>query len=149
MRCCRARATGSAYTIGVDVLRRDTSFDPQIDPIVRVEATRLRRTIDRYYAEIGNADAIRIDLPRGSYVPTFTCVTSPGLQPQAAVARSSSTRMIAAAVVAIVASVVAWNRFEPAPGLTARESQDGAQQRSGGGSLGLPIRLMPTFQVSI
>ena len=32
-----------AYTIGVEVLRRDTTFDPQIDPIVRVEATRLRR----------------------------------------------------------------------------------------------------------
>jgi TolB-like protein/tetratricopeptide (TPR) repeat protein len=144
-----------AYTIGVDVLRRDTSFDPQIDPIVRVEATRLRRTIDRYYAGIGNADVIRVDLPRGSYVPTFTRPTSPGSQPQAAVAPSRSTRIIAAAavaVVAIVASVVVWNRFEPAPGLTARESQEGAQQRSGGGSLpagnGLPILLMPTFQVS-
>ena len=31
------------YTIGVEVLRRDVTFDPQIDPIVRVEATRLRR----------------------------------------------------------------------------------------------------------
>jgi hypothetical protein len=37
-----------AYTIGVEVLRRDTKFDPQIDPIVRVEATRLRRAIERY-----------------------------------------------------------------------------------------------------
>ena len=32
-----------AYTIGVEVLRRDAKFDPQLDPIVRVEATRLRR----------------------------------------------------------------------------------------------------------
>ena len=61
-----------AYTIGVDVLRRDAKFDPQLDPIVRVEATRLRRTIDRYYAGLGADDAIRIDLPRGSYVPTFS-----------------------------------------------------------------------------
>ena len=38
-----------AYTIGVEVLRRDANFDPQIDPIVRVEATRLRRAIERYY----------------------------------------------------------------------------------------------------
>src|ERR1051326_7100271 len=47
-----------AYTIGIEVLRRDTSFDPQIDPIVRVEATRLRRAIERYYAgpgQIGRA----------------------------------------------------------------------------------------------
>ena len=60
-----------AYTIGVEVLRRDANFDPQIDPIVRVEATRLRRAIERYYAGPGQDDAIIIDLPRGSYVPTF------------------------------------------------------------------------------
>ncbi len=60
-----------AYTIGVEVLRRDTSFDPQLDPIVRVEATRLRRAIERYYAGPGQSDAIIIDLPRGSYVPIF------------------------------------------------------------------------------
>ena len=42
-----------AYTIGVEVLRRDTKFDPQLDPIVRVEATRLRRAIERYYAGPG------------------------------------------------------------------------------------------------
>lgn len=57
------------YTIGVEVLRRDTSFDPQIDPIVRVEATRLRRAIERYYAGPGANDAIMIGLPRGGYVP--------------------------------------------------------------------------------
>jgi tetratricopeptide (TPR) repeat protein len=57
------------YTIGVEVLRRDISFDPQIDPIVRVEATRLRRAIERYYAGPGAADDIVIDLPRGGYVP--------------------------------------------------------------------------------
>ena len=60
-----------AYTIGVEVLRRDTRFDPQLDPIVRVEATRLRRAIERYYAGPGATDPLVIDLPRGSYVPTF------------------------------------------------------------------------------
>ena len=60
-----------AYTIGVEVLRRDAKFDPQLDPIVRVEATRLRRAIERYYAGPGAADPVIIDLPRGSYVPTF------------------------------------------------------------------------------
>jgi tetratricopeptide (TPR) repeat protein len=59
------------YTIGVEVLRRDVSFDPQSDPIVRVEATRLRRTLERYYAGPGADDQVVIDLPRGSYVPTF------------------------------------------------------------------------------
>ncbi len=60
-----------AYTIGVEVLRRDPTFDPQIDPIVRVEATRLRRAMERYYAGPGQDNSIVIDLPRGSYVPTF------------------------------------------------------------------------------
>ena len=60
-----------AYTIGVEVLRRDTKFDPQLDPIVRVEATRLRRAIERYYAGPGATDPVIVDLPRGSYVPTF------------------------------------------------------------------------------
>ena len=60
------------YTIGVEVLRRDTSFDPQIDPIVRVEATRLRRAIERYYAGPGADDPIVIDLPRGGYAPRIS-----------------------------------------------------------------------------
>ncbi|MBM3529582.1 MAG: tetratricopeptide repeat protein [Alphaproteobacteria bacterium] len=60
-----------AYTIGVEVLRRDAKFDPQLDPIVRVEATRLRRAIERYYSGPGAADPVIVDLPRGSYVPTF------------------------------------------------------------------------------
>lgn len=57
------------YTIGVEVLRRDTSFDPQVDPIVRVEATRLRRALERYYVGPGAGDAIMISLPRGGYAP--------------------------------------------------------------------------------
>ena len=60
-----------AYAIGVEVLRRDPTFDPQIDPIVRVEATRLRRAMERYYAGPGQDDSIVIDLPRGSYAPAF------------------------------------------------------------------------------
>jgi tetratricopeptide (TPR) repeat protein len=60
-----------AYTIGVEVLRRDSKFDPQLDPIVRVEATRLRRAIERYYTGSGSDDPIIVDLPRGTYVPTF------------------------------------------------------------------------------
>src|SRR4051812_50165068 len=70
------------YTIGVEVLRRDTSFDPQIDPIVRVEATRLRRAIERYYAGPGAYDAVMIALPRGGYVPRISWRTrDPALTP--------------------------------------------------------------------
>src|SRR5215469_14192640 len=60
------------YVIAVEVLKRGASFNPQIDPIVRVEATRLRRTLERYYGGAGAGDPVVITLPRGSYVPTFT-----------------------------------------------------------------------------
>ena len=59
------------YTIGVEVLRRSADFDPLTDPIVRVEATRLRRAIERYYAGPGAGDPVLIELARGSYVPRF------------------------------------------------------------------------------
>ncbi len=59
------------YTIGVEALGRPSGFDPQIDPIVRVEGTRLRRTLERYYSGPGANDEVLIDLPRGSYVPSF------------------------------------------------------------------------------
>ena len=59
------------YTIGVEALGRNASFDPQTDPIVRVEAGRLRRALARYYAKEGNDDAVTIELQPGSYVPVF------------------------------------------------------------------------------
>ena len=59
------------YTIGVEALGREEDFDPQIDPIVRVEATRLRRTLERYYAGPGANDRIVFELSRGSYVPAI------------------------------------------------------------------------------
>ncbi len=60
-----------AYTIATEVLSRPPSFDPQNDPIVRVEATRLRRAIDRYYANDGADDGLKINMPRGGYSVTF------------------------------------------------------------------------------
>jgi Flp pilus assembly protein TadD/TolB-like protein len=60
-----------SYTIGVEALGRKESFDPHTDPIVRVEAGRLRKALARYYAGVGADCAILIDLPVGSYVPSF------------------------------------------------------------------------------
>jgi adenylate cyclase len=60
-----------AYTIGTNVLQRDAGFDPQTDPIVRIEASRLRRSLERYYLIAGKNDPIRIDVPKGGYVASF------------------------------------------------------------------------------
>ncbi|MDX8495343.1 hypothetical protein RFN29_27675 [Mesorhizobium sp. VK22B] len=61
-----------AYSIAVDVFGRAADFDASVDPIVRIEATRLRAALTRYYESHGQDHPIRIDLPRGRYVPQFS-----------------------------------------------------------------------------
>jgi len=84
-----------AYTIATDALGRDADFDPQTDPIVRVEAGRLRRAMLHYYANGGGNDPLVIELPRGSYVPVFR----PSAAPRRAIARISDLRREIAATV--------------------------------------------------
>lgn len=59
------------YTIATVVFGRDDDFDPQTDPIVRLEARRLRHDLDGYYASSGRDNAIRISIPKGQYAPTI------------------------------------------------------------------------------
>lgn len=61
-----------AYTIATSVFGRGDNFDPQQDAIVRIEAGRLRRSLERYYLTSGQNDPVRIAIPTGSYVPAFT-----------------------------------------------------------------------------
>lgn len=61
-----------AYSIAVEVFGRDASFDPQSDPIVRIEAGHLRRALERYYLTAGVSDSILITIPKGGYVPAFS-----------------------------------------------------------------------------
>lgn len=59
------------YVIGVQVFGREASFDPRTDPIVRVQARRLRARLDQYYRDEGRADDIVIELPKGGYAPVI------------------------------------------------------------------------------
>ena len=59
------------YLIGVEVYDRGERFDPQQDPIVRVQAHEIRRALKKYYEEEGSQSVLRIDLPPGHYVPVF------------------------------------------------------------------------------
>jgi serine/threonine-protein kinase len=59
------------FVIGVEVFGKGPSFDPRNDPIVRVQARRLRAQLARYYQEEGHADETLIDLPKGGYTPVF------------------------------------------------------------------------------
>ncbi len=59
------------YVIAMAVFGRDESFDPATDSIVRVHAGRLRQMLERYYANEGKNDILRIELRKGGYVPLF------------------------------------------------------------------------------
>lgn len=53
------------------VFGRGDDFDPQTDPVVRVEARRLRRDLHSYYVTAGKQDPIIISIPKGGYIPHF------------------------------------------------------------------------------
>ena len=59
------------FVVGVEVFGKDDSFDPRNDPIVRVQARRLRAQLARYYHEEGQDDELVIELPKGGYAPIF------------------------------------------------------------------------------
>ncbi len=61
-----------AYSIATEVLGRDPNFDLQNDPVVRIEAGRLRRAMERYYFVAGQGDRVLIEIPKGGYVPHFS-----------------------------------------------------------------------------
>lgn len=70
-----------AYSIAVDVFGRSTDFDPQADPIVRVQARRLRRLLDEYYQGPGLGESAQIRLPVGRYIPDFVVQAEGALAP--------------------------------------------------------------------
>ena len=57
--------------IGINVFDRPSTYDPRIDPIVRVEARRLRLKLRAYYEQDGKGDEIIFELPKGQYAPVF------------------------------------------------------------------------------
>src|SRR3974377_1349446 len=57
------------YTIATEVFGRKDDYDPRIDSLVRVQAPRLRAKLEEYYSVEGKSDLVRIDLPKGHYVP--------------------------------------------------------------------------------
>jgi len=60
------------YSIAFHAFNSPADFDPTADPIVRIQASRLRRIFEQYYREEGVADPVIIFLPKGSYVLVFT-----------------------------------------------------------------------------
>ncbi|QRM55882.1 hypothetical protein [Sinorhizobium sp. BG8] len=61
------------YAIGMDVFDRSPGFDASNDPLVRVQAGKLRKLLDIYYESEGSTAPVRIRIPVGSYVPEYEC----------------------------------------------------------------------------
>jgi serine/threonine-protein kinase len=87
--------------LGSEVFERGESYDPRIDPIVRVQATRLRAKLRDYYGSEGVRSPLVIDLPKGSYVPSFSR-TEAAPAPE----RTESRRMLRRAAAPIALAVL-------------------------------------------
>jgi len=60
------------YLIGREVFDRDDSYNPSVDPIVRVGAHDVRKKLELYYKTDGQQDEIKLDIPVGGYGPLFS-----------------------------------------------------------------------------
>ena len=102
-----------AYTIAVEVFGRSGSFDSQNDPIVRIEASHLRRSLERYYLTAGRSDPIVISIPKGGYVPIFARRQvgvpdpAPPVMPVAPASPSRDRRFFSIAAAAVVLAAMA------------------------------------------
>ena len=68
-------------TVALAVFGRDETFDQQSDPVVRLEARRLRSDLDSYYVDAGSRDPVRVSIPKGGYVPHFAWQNREALGP--------------------------------------------------------------------
>jgi Tol biopolymer transport system component len=99
--------------IAVELYKKGPDFSTAADPIVRVDARRLRDKLREYYAAAPNAPII-ISIPKGVYTPTFE-VNSPGngddVRLRRAVRVQASRPLLAiAGIVAIGAAVLLATR---------------------------------------
>jgi TolB-like protein/Tfp pilus assembly protein PilF len=79
--------------VGVEVFDRPADYDPRVDPIVRVEARRLRQKLEEYYASEGAHDRVRIAYAKGGYAPRIETVDGAPARP-AVGARGSTVRSV-------------------------------------------------------
>jgi hypothetical protein len=64
-------------SIAIDVFERGPHYEPAEDSIVRVSVHELRRRLQRYYEHEGAGDHLRIELPQGTYTPSFVFSSAP------------------------------------------------------------------------
>jgi hypothetical protein len=107
------------HVIGIELYGKDVDFSTAEDPIVRVDARRLRDKLREYYASAPH-DAIMISVPKGSYTPVFEMNRAISTRLDAANRPSPRWPMKAAIAVLAAAALLAFavargRRLEPAP----------------------------------
>ena len=111
-------------TLGVQVFGREPDYDTNLDHVVRTTAGEVRKRLQQYYLEEGQHDGVIIELPLGSYVPTFRPAPAPALLENLPAARKTSRvrwLVLACVVLALgVAVVLLAPRFRR-PGATASD----------------------------
>jgi len=107
------------YVIGVQVFHRGESFDPRADPIVRVQAGKLRHKLNEYYETVGFDDPVTIEVPKGTYSPVFRAPA-----PQ----RYSKWPVLAAAILLVACGFAVWKyaRHSPNVPLGSPATESGA-----------------------
>jgi TolB-like protein len=104
------------YTLAVEVFDRPESFDPAIDPLVRIEAARLRDKLREYYEVEGQNDPIRIDLPKGAYAPHIEFrQTGAKVEEATRPSRHARTALAAFALLLALGAVGSWLYRERPP----------------------------------
>lgn len=131
-----------AYAIALDVLGRPSSFDPNSDPIVRIEISRLRAALGTYYSVHQEETQIRIDLPVGRYLVEFSRTDS-GVRPEQSKAKGGMSPEPAASgyggglILRLLASATAMSVVVIVSGTWVWREQD------------LSIRLTPFLSLSV
>jgi TolB-like protein len=96
------------YNLGLEAFHRPPDYDPKTDPIVRVQARRLRSKLAEYYASEGASDALIIQIPKGAYIPVFEPRNAHAPPVGGARMRPRAWLVLAAAIVVLVGFVLAW-----------------------------------------
>jgi hypothetical protein len=140
-------------TIGIEVFGRSTSYEPSDDATVRVKAGDVRKRLGLYYSEQGAGDAVRIELPAGTYVPEFRradaapVVEKPAIEKsvieQLPEAHPSRRRWMIGAIVALgcIAAGIWWLRPRP----TTLVDQFWAPVLKGTSPVSLCVAFVPVF----
>ena len=111
------------YNVAQAVFDRTDTFDSNVDPIVRMEAGRLRDRLREYYDGDGQGDPVRIELPKGTYTPHIEFRQAATLDPRPDRAAPIKQLMLAAAVLlAITAGLWGLQHWNSGPSLPDKSS---------------------------